>query len=404
MSQTNSQHKSKATVALVNTGLPPFRVHAHQRFAEEIPEIRVLTVLTHGDASRVWNHERPESIGFVDVTNGDRECDTTLKKDWARGKQIIDLIRREDVKAVVLGGYNDFGRLRVLNWCRRHRVPIFLWADNNIASDRLASARRGKLWSYLKRSFVANVIDQCDGCIACGSLGRQYWEYYGAKPEKVFISPYEPDYRLVQDIPAEELVQARKDYRLAKERRRIVFSGRLAPVKRLDLIIDAFAAIASERPDWDLVIVGDGELRSELESRVPESLVDRVIWTGFLGTQVEISKIYRISDILVLASDREAWGLVVNESVAAGMAVVANEVVGAAAELVVDGKNGRIIRQGSLESLREGLLKVTCPGTIDAMKTASSEVLAAWRRRGDPVIGLRKALAFANVISSSDST
>jgi len=138
MSRSNSSDKPKATVALVNTGLPPFRVYAHQRFADEIPEIRLLTVLTHGDASRVWNHERPESIGFVDVTNGDRESDATLKKDWARGKQIIDLLRREDVKAVVLGGYNDFGRLRVLNWCRRHRVPIFLWSDNNIAGDRLS--------------------------------------------------------------------------------------------------------------------------------------------------------------------------------------------------------------------------------------------------------------------------
>jgi glycosyltransferase involved in cell wall biosynthesis len=183
-----------------------------------------------------------------------------------------------------------------------------------------------------------------------------------------------------------------------------VFSGRLIDIKRADLAIAAFVSIAECRPDWDLLVVGDGPRRASLEAAVPTHLADRVIWTGFLDDQVTMSALYRASDVLVIPSDKEPWALVVNEAVAAGLAVVSSNVVGAAAELVRDGVNGRIFPAGDCLALVTCLLDVTDATQICDMKAGSSRRLADWRRVADPIHGLRRALMNSRVLPSSNAS
>jgi glycosyltransferase involved in cell wall biosynthesis len=196
---------------------------------------------------------------------------------------------------------------------------------------------------------------------------------------------------------------ARQRFGLAAGRRRIVYSGRLADVKRVDLLVDAFATVAGDRPDWDLLVVGDGPLREALAGRIPPALRGRVTWTGFLDDQETISALYKSCDVLVLPSEYEPWAVVINEAAAAGLAIVASDVVGAAAELVRDGVNGRTFPAGDGAALTAALRDVTAPDVTapdraDAMKAASAAVLADWRRRGDPVEGLRAALTYFHVL------
>jgi len=235
----------------------------------------------------------------------------------------------------------------------------------------------------------------------CGTLGQAYFEKYGARPDQVFFFPYEPDYDLVTQITADAIAAAQQRFGLDPARRRLVFSGRFARMKRVDLLIDAFAAIAPDRPDWDLLIIGDGSLRAQLRARLPNALESRVTCAGFLDDPKTVATLYRASDVLVLPSEVEPWAVVINEAAAAGLAIVASEVVGAAAELVRDGVNGRIFPAGDVAALRGALLDVTRADRTDAMKAASATVLADWRRRGDPVAGLRRALERGGVLSTS---
>jgi glycosyltransferase involved in cell wall biosynthesis len=94
---------------------------------------------------------------------------------------------------------------------------------------------------------------------------------------------------------------------------------------------------------------------------------------------------------------------VINEAAAAGLAIVSSTVPGAAAELVRDGVNGRVFPSGNLPALTTALADVTALDHIDAMKAASATVLADWRRRGDPVQGLRSALRLADVAAAGFS-
>ena len=71
--------------------------------------------------------------------------------------------------------------------------------------------------------------------------------------------------------------------------------------------------------------------------------------------QLEISKYYAMSDIIVLPSDGETWGLVVNEAMNFRLPVIASDLVGCGSDLVKHGENGYIFKTGNIEELAKYL-------------------------------------------------
>ena len=367
----------------------------HLRYAAEIPELRLFS-LFYGRVGFDSTTALDERIGPVPLGQDLRAGFFQRPHEWIIGGRVIRWLRAHpQIRAVMVIGYVGEARLRVIRWCLRRGIPCLIWGDSNIRGDRSSG-----FTARVKRLLLPRLLRRCSACLCCGRLGREFFRRYGADPSRIFVSPYEPDYNLVQDLPQKRIEDAKDRFGLRHDRRRLVYSGRLSPEKRVDLLIDAFARMASRRPLWDLVIVGGGKLRENLQNRVPAELRGRVIWTGFLNDQGAVSAIYRAGDVLVLPSDFEPWALVINEAVAAGMAVVASDVVGAAAELVRDRDNGRIFPAGNLDALVECMLDVTDETNTDRYKWASGPILDEWRRTSDPVAGLRQALAACGVLPS----
>ncbi|MDB5321969.1 MAG: glycosyl transferase, group 1 [Phycisphaerales bacterium] len=395
-----SAPQPKAAVAIICNSHTPYRLHLHQRIAREVPEIKLWSVYTHEVSNAPWAFAVPPEIGPVSFGRGESSDDQAKLKyalrEWRKGGRIIRWMKEQNIRLAVVFGYNDAGRLRIIRWCKRQGVPCFLFGDSNIRGDRDTGIK-----GFAKRQFVSRVVRACTGVMPCGTLGQAYFEKYGATPDRVFFFPYEPDYALAAQIDPAAVAATRQRFGLHADRRRLVYSGRLVPIKRVDLLIDAFIAIASDRPEWDLLIIGDGPERAALQARIPTALTARVTWTGFLDDPKTVTTLYRIGDILVLPSDAEPWAVVINEAAAAGLAIVASDVVGAAAELVRDGVNGRIFPAGDAAALRAALLDITRPDRIDTAKAASAAILADWRRRGDPVQGLRRALESTGVLPPS---
>lgn len=387
----------RPTVAIVGNVQTPYRLQVHRRFAREIPEIRLASLFTHDVPDSPWKIPEDPEIGTVMFGRGEdvtrRASPSQAHRGWAKGGRICRWLREHDARFVVAGGYDDPAQIRVIRWCRARGIPCFLWSDSNIRGDTAAGAKR-----FVKNRVLRWVVRSVTGFLVFGSRGREYFRRYGARDADIFTVPFEPDYDLIENLPAEYIDATARRLGLTPGRRRVVFTGRLAQQKRVDLVIDAFARIAAERPDWELVIVGTGPLRESLEARVPPDLRPRVVWTGFLGDQREVSAVYRSGDVLVLPSDYEPWALVVNEAAAAGLALVTTDVVGASAELIEDGVNGRLFPIGDLDALTAALRDVTDPANLERMKAASATVLARWRSRGDPVAGLRAALEATGVL------
>lgn len=388
---------SRRILATIINAMTPYTLHLLRRIVSEIPEIELWNHCTHETSTSPWRITQTDPINSVlwgaGTTTYSQEQVLSQFDEFKKGGRIIQWFKERDVAAVVLHGYNDMGRLRILRWCHRHGVPVLLFGDSNILCDATTGTK-----ARLKQAILPRILKRFSGVLVCGRLGVEYYVKYGTPRERIFLYPYEPDYELVRNIQPQTIQSASEKFSLPPDRRRLVFSGRLAPKKRPDLLLSAFERIADHRPQWDLLIIGDGPLRQQLQAQLPQRLSDRVRWTGFLDDQSLVAALYRLCDVLVLPSDYEPWALVVNEAVAAGLAVVASHVVGAAAELVRDGVNGRIFRRGDLDHLTECLMDVTDPQRIDALKSASADALSDWRSRADPIQGLRKALQYCGVL------
>lgn len=102
---------------------------------------------------------------------------------------------------------------------------------------------------------------------------------------------------------------------------RYLYVGRLIPLKRVDAIIKAFDQIAA--PDDELTIVGAGALREELRSMADLSEA-RIRFLEHIENSL-MPAVMALNHTLVLASEREVWGLVVNEALASGMHVVVTD-------------------------------------------------------------------------------
>lgn len=119
--------------------------------------------------------------------------------------------------------------------------------------------------------------------------------------------------------------------------KRVICVANLRPEKRHDLLIQAFAAVSAKHQDAELVLVGDGPLRSGLEEQVRTlGLSGRVVFTGAVSN---VWPLLADADVFALASDYETLGLAVLEAMAAGLPVVVTA-VGGLLDLVEPGSTG----------------------------------------------------------------
>jgi glycosyltransferase involved in cell wall biosynthesis len=390
-----SQRPNIAVIAHVQA---PYRSHVHRRIAREMQEVQLHTAYLREQNDQAWTHvpdpqTNPVIFGYG---QGVERYSPVLEsaRDFVKGGRVIRWMEERDIRAVVMGGYADAARVRAILWCHRRHIPCFLTGDSNIRADLVTGRRR-----TVKKAFVPWIARRLDMIMPFGRRGHEYYRRYGVPESKLAYFPYEPDYEEIESLSPERIVAAARRHGLRLGRRRMVVCGRLAPVKRVDLAIEAFARVAGERQDWDLVVLGGGPLMERLTASVPPELRDRVIFTGFVPAAADIAAILRNCEVLVHTADWEPWGLVLNEGAAAGLAIVASDVTGAAGDLVEQGVNGFLFASGDSDSLVRSLLSVTDAGVTAPLRAGSRGVLAEYRRRADAVDNLRAALRRFGVIS-----
>jgi glycosyltransferase involved in cell wall biosynthesis len=119
------------------------------------------------------------------------------------------------------------------------------------------------------------------------------------------------------------------------------YLGRLSPVKRIPLLIEAVSLLAERRPEVRLVVVGDGADAEELRDLARERLGDRVIFTGSVP-HAEVAHYHAAFDVFATASESETQPLAYTEAMFVGVPVVALATPGAA-DMFVDGENGALV-------------------------------------------------------------
>lgn len=138
---------------------------------------------------------------------------------------------------------------------------------------------------------------------------------------------------------------------------RVLFVGRLDPVKGVPLLLDAFARVLPTRPAARLTVVGDGPARAAAEAQARRlGLGEAVSFAGY-RTQSEVASLLEASDMLVLPSFAEGVPVVLMEALASGIPVIASQVAGVS-ELVEDGVSGFTVPPGDVATLADRIARL----------------------------------------------
>jgi glycosyltransferase involved in cell wall biosynthesis len=136
----------------------------------------------------------------------------------------------------------------------------------------------------------------------------------------------------------------------------VVAAGRLVPVKRYDLLVEAFAAVAAERPDWQLRIYGKGEEHDRLRR-----LIDGLGLHGnvfLMGAAAPMEAEWVKGSIGAAASSFEPFGMTIVEAMRCGLPVVSTDCPYGPGEIIQDGVDGRLVPVGDREALAAALLEL----------------------------------------------
>ena len=133
----------------------------------------------------------------------------------------------------------------------------------------------------------------------------------------------------------------------------VVAAGRYASEKGYDRLIDAFARVAPDHPEWVLKIFGHGPLEKQLRKQVERlGLQDRVLLPGLAG---DIEAELRAASVFALSSIHEGLPMAVAEAMACGVPCVAFDCAPGVREIVTDGVDGIVVPPRNVDALAAGL-------------------------------------------------
>jgi glycosyltransferase involved in cell wall biosynthesis len=247
-------------------------------------------------------------------------------------------------------------------------------------SESTAYDERRRWW---REAVKRRVVAVGSAALAGGAPQSAYLHALGLRADAVFTG-----YDAVDNAYfAEQAVRVRDSADTERARLRLparffLASSRFVAKKNLFRLLDAYALYRGRSgPDhWRLVLLGDGELRSSIMSRIARlDLVEDVRLPGFKQYN-ELPTYYGLAGALVHASTSEQWGLVVNEAMASGLPVLVSKRCGCAPDLVEDGLNGFTFDPYDVDDLA-GLMQRVAAMTDEqrhAMSHAGRRIVADW--------------------------
>ena len=314
---------------------------------------------------------------FIDSTLKSGEFDFTNPK--VSLASLRTALNSNKWDAVWIHGYAHFASLYTVYYCWKHDIPLMLRGDSTLLSSRK---------SWIRTLLSRCLFKRCAALLCVGNDNRDYYLHYGANPESLFLMPYAVDNAFFRQAATSQLESS-------TDKRVILYASKFIQRKHPLMLIKAFHKLAPKiRNTTELWFVGGGEQYQQMQDYVNEHQLEKsIIFHGFKN-QSELPDYFRACDVFILPSEKEPFGLIINEVMNQGKAIITTNEVGAARDLVNDGENGWVINAGSEEALHKALndaLKCS-PEQLKSMGKASLEKISSWNYDAD-IAALRSALA-----------
>ncbi len=274
---------------------------------------------------------------------------------------------------------------------RLRRIPFVLWTG---------------IWMTIRTPFhrlafpvTRWIYCHADAVVVYGEHVRSYLLQQGVKQEKIFVAAHAVDNSLYSRAVSPQDKAKHKANLSLGGRKVVLYLGRLEEVKGLDYLLRAFARLSLD--DALLVVAGDGSLYKSLVTSAQElGILTKTRFVGYVSTD-DAQLYYAVADLFVLPSitvptQKETWGLVVNEAMNQGLPVIATEAVGAAAGgLVQSGVNGFVVPERDSAALAQAIERILTDDKLRAeMSQNARRIIAEWDNER-MVKGFRQAIDYA---------
>ena len=288
---------------------------------------------------------------------------------------LVGELRRQRYDALWLHGHAHATNLLALLAARLLGTRVFMRCETHLLLRRSAWKRA------LRRPALSLLYRLCDACVYIGTRNQEFYSSLGVPEDRLFLVPYTVNNVYFEEAAARARPmrdELRAELGISRDSVAILFASKMTARKRpMDLLL-AYERLVAQGLPASLLYVCDGEQRSALEEYAARRNLHGVRFVGFRN-QSELPAIYAASDVFVLPSIDEPWGLVINEVMCAGLPVVTTEEVGAAPDLVRHGENGFVYQATSVQALADHLATlVQDKGLRQKMGAASRRLIAGW--------------------------
>jgi glycosyltransferase involved in cell wall biosynthesis len=247
-------------------------------------------------------------------------------------------VLRQIQPSIALSMMTDANVLLALASCGQGRI-------RTIGSERIHPPQcpLGGVWEWLRRYSYS----QLDVIVALTNVGADWLKKHtGAR--RVVVIPNSVSWPMPNQMPHLDVET------VARTGRSLLLAvGRLSNQKQFSLLIESFKFLADRHSDWDMVILGEGPLRSALEMQVQDAnLVNRVFLPGRAGN---VGDWYERANLFVLSSRFEGFPNTLVEAMAYGLPAVSFDCDTGPREIIRDGLDGLLVPPGSAVGLISAL-------------------------------------------------
>lgn len=293
-------------------------------------------------------------------------------KEWQL-ERIYSIIEKKWGKPDIIYGHFFFNSYLAIPLCQKHKIPLVTIEHAARFNEKIIDKQSLYQSQEVYKNATDNIaVSQSLRIALQNKFGIDCHVVYNVYGKEFFYQPHYKDSNKITFIATGSLVQR----------------------KGFDLLPKAFALLDLPKDKWQMLIIGGGELKNNLQQQIDDThLHDNIILVGQKGKE-DIAKLLNISDVFVLPSRNENFSVAVLEALACGLPVVAS-ICGGIRECI-DDKNGMLFEVDDVEGLAKCLKYMFEHYKEYNRKAISDDCLA---RFSSKVIARQLTEIFENVIS-----
>ena len=249
---------------------------------------------------------------------------------------------KENFDYILILGWNNFFYLRAIYYAIKENIKIILRVETNLYSTK--NYFKNLIKKFLLRFFFKRV----SYFLSIGKLNKKFYLHHNVENKKILSAPYFVDNEFFNFKSNKKKLKKKFNF---KKKKIVLFVGKLIERKKPFEFLK-LAKLNVNKFNFHFLIIGDGHLKKSCQQFIKENKLQNVSLIGFVN-QNKLREYYKISDLMILTSQYETWGLTINEAFASNTPVICTNNCGSSKDLVENGKTGFTYKIGDLKTLNK---------------------------------------------------